>query len=247
MKNKPACILYSGGADSTLAAALMLREHSPVHLLSFKHCRMSQLDKTTHAVQRFREHFGKDAVVHHWVDMTSLWRKISREPPHVSPGCGCHPLFAFLLKPCLACKVAMHQLTLAYCIRWEIPVVADGAHPGGASLFPEQLNEGIRVLQAFYRRYHIDYKNPVYGVDRPDFEIFKQGITGKKNTKDEHLYYSNQFACHVGLLAYIYHYLTRPFDRNKTKTTRLSVDFLERCLRKEKVSETLNQKVEEDE
>lgn len=240
MQPKPACVLYSGGADSTLAAVLMLREYSPVHLLSFKHNHMSQMEKTTEAALRLRKHLGNEAaaVVHYWMDMTPLWRKVSREPPHRSlRGEG---IFSLLLKPCLACKVAMHLLTLSYCLDRKIPIAADGAHPGGAPLFPEQSTQGIDVLRAFYQRHGIRYVNPVYQVERPDFELFDRGITKKKNTKDEHLYYSNQFACHVGLLAYVYHYLTRPFDKNKTKTTRLSIDYLQRCLREEMVPDPLS-------
>jgi tRNA(Ile)-lysidine synthase TilS/MesJ len=228
MKTTPACVLYSGGADSTLAAVRVLEHHAPVHLLSFRHRRMSQLEKTSAAARNLQQRFGRDTIIHRWIDMTPLWQGILAAPPHrsLSPT----GIFALLLKPCLACKVAMHRLTLSYCLEHDIPTAADGAHPDGAALFPEQLEEGIAVVRAFYRRFGIAYETPVYTVDRPDFELFEQGITHKKNTGDEHLYYSNQFACHVGVLAHLHHRLTRPFDKNKAKTFRLSLEFLERGL-----------------
>jgi tRNA(Ile)-lysidine synthase TilS/MesJ len=229
METKPACVLFSGGADSTLAASIISEQYSPVHLLSFKHHHMSQLEKTTQSAHHLQEHFGAGKILHQWIDMTGLWRKMNCEPPQGSlrlPG-----LFALLLKPCLACKVAMHLLTLSYCLAREIKVAADGAHPDGAALFPEQLNEGLDVLREFYRLHGIRYENPVYQVKQPDVELFAQGVTRKKNTKNEHIYYSNQFACHVGLLAYFYHYLTWPFDKNKKKTLQYSMDFLARGLR----------------
>jgi 7-cyano-7-deazaguanine synthase in queuosine biosynthesis len=239
MAANPACVLYSGGADSTMAAVVMLKNHCPVHLLSFKHCRMSQLDKTTLSAENLAGHFGKSSVIHLWQDITLSWCTIKKNPP--STTMNLKGSFALLLKPCLACKVAMHIAALAYCLEKGISRVADGAHPKGAPLFPEQLNEGIEVIRSFYNRCGIAYETPVYGIERPDFDLYNMGITGKKNTGDEHIYYSNQFACHVGLLAYVYHFLTRPFDKDKKITFRMSIDFLEECLSEESIAKMLSQ------
>ncbi|MCP4156213.1 MAG: hypothetical protein GY757_51345 [bacterium] len=228
MNPKKACVLYSGGADSTLAASAMLEKHQTVHLLSFKHNHMSQVEKTTQAADKLIAHFEKNTIVHHWIDMTAAWKALKKEPPNIAAnGRG---VFALLLKPCMACKAAMHLLTVTYCKENDLTVAADGAHPSGAALFPEQLQEGIDVLRNFYQNQNIAYENPVYTIDRPDFQLYEKGISEKKNTKDEHIYYSNQFACHVGLLAYVYHYLSRPFDKDKTKTIRLSIDYFKHCL-----------------
>ncbi len=229
MKQTPACVLFSGGADSTLAAVKIKEHHHPVHLLSFTHNHMSQEGKTNHTAGVLRNHFGEDAFIQHWMDMTTLWRSIRCMPPGKS--LGFRGLFAGLLKPCLACKVAMHRLAVSYCLEHRIPVLADGSHPDGADKFPEQLPEGIECLRAYYQRYDIHYQTPVYDIGRPDFHLFQMGITTKKNTKDEHVYYTNQFACHVGLLAHAYHHLTRPLDRRKRKTFRLSLQFLEQGLK----------------
>lgn len=206
----------------------MLERCSPVHLLSFKHHHMSQLEKTTQSALYLMAQAEPGKILHQLIDMSELWRQLKRVPPRRSlrlPG-----LFAFLLKPCLACKVAMHLLTLSYCLAHEIKIVADGAHPDGASVFPEQLNEGITIITEFYRAQGILYENPVYHIKQPDVELFRRGITKKKYTKNEHIYYTNQFACHVGLLAYLYHFLTWAVDKNKKKTFQYSMDFLTRGL-----------------
>ena len=240
MTNKPACVLFSGGADSTLAAYLVAQDHLPVHLLSFKHCWMSELEKTTRAAQRFKEHVGKNVISHHWCDITPLWRKISSEPVYASlRRCG---LYTMVLKSCVACKVAMHLLTAAYCIEHKIGFVADGAHPKGAELFPEQLDKPIEVLRTFYQQYGIRYENPVYRVDRSDFELFRLGVTEKRNTKDEHLYYSNQFACHVGLIAYLYFYMIRPFTWKRNRTLEMAITFLKKSLLDQPIFDPLNEK-----
>lgn len=230
MENKPACVLYSGGADSTYAAVEMLKKHTPVHLVSYHHHRMSQLEKTSGAAKDLISKYPPGALIHRWVDMSAAWRKINARPPGGSLF-GLSGYFGMLLKPCVSCKVAMHVSTLCYCKEQGIKVVADGAHPGGARLFPEQLEEGIEIISDFYRSHDILYLTPAYDSQHPDRELFEKGITPKKNTKDEHIYYTNQFACHVGLLAYMYHYLTKPFDKNKKNTFRMSLEFLETHLK----------------
>jgi len=211
-----------------LAAVLMLERCRPVHLLSFHHNHMSQLEKTTRSALRLQERFGKEAVLHQWIDMTALWNNIKKESPH--PSIGSEGLFALLLKPCLACKAAMHRLTLDYCQEHGIETAADGAHPDGAILFPEQMSQGLEILGDFYEKKGIHYLNPVYKYKNPDEDLFQRKITVKKKTKNEHIYYSNQFACHVGLLAYLHHFLTLPFDKGKKKTFHLSIEYLERSL-----------------
>lgn len=229
MESKPACVLFSGGADSTYAAVEMLKQHKPVHLLSYHHDRMSQLEKTTCAADRLVSKYPHGTLIHRWVDMSAVWRDINAHPPGRSLF-RLNGYFGMLLKPCVSCKVAMHVLTLKYCLDNGIHVVADGAHPSGARLFPEQLQEGIDIIANFYKNHNISYLNPTYNSQRPDLELYDQGITPKKNTKDEHIYYTNQFSCHVGLLAYLYHFLTIPLDKNKQKTFRISHEFLERQL-----------------
>jgi 7-cyano-7-deazaguanine synthase in queuosine biosynthesis len=210
----PACILFSGGADSTLAAVLTAENHRPIHLLTFRHCHMSQMDKTEKAAARLIEKFGKENVIHRCLDMTDIWRKIGRAKRY----CGFRRsgAYAMVLKTCVACKTAMHLMAAAYCLKNEISHLADGAHPSGSRLFPEQAAGPIETLRVFHREQGIDYSSPVYNIDRPDFMLHDLGISEKRNTKDEHLYYTNQFACHIGLIPYFYWYAIHPlFGRKK--------------------------------
>lgn len=231
MKAKPACVLYSGGADSTHAAYIIGQTHHPLHLVSFRHRFMRQCAKSNRNVARLRKQFGDNAVVHCWIDMDSLWRRIGRNPAYVSfPEYGA---FALVLKSCLACKAAMHLLTAAYCEERKITLVVDGAHPDGAHLFPEQGPEGIAVLREFYHRHGIAYENPVYQIRRPDVELFRHGITDKKNTKEEHLYYSNQFSCHVGLIPYGYYYAVCLLTGGRKRISSHTIRFLRKCLLEE--------------
>lgn len=224
MTTQPACVLFSGGADSTLAASLMAEQFGPVHLLSFKHRHMAQLEKTTASAHHLQERMKGTRFIHRWIDLSDLWTRLLHAPHsgEMKPS----RLFSLLLKPCLACKAAMHLLTLAYCRENNIGTAADGAHPSGANLFPEQLPQGLEIIRAFYQRYGVVYLNPALLIDRPDEELFRRGVTMKKNTKSEHLYYSNQFSCHVGVLAYLHHFLSWPLDKKKEKVLRRSMIFL---------------------
>ena len=228
MTTQPACVLYSGGADSTLAAYLMAKRHKPVHLLSFRHRHMSQTDKTHVNVHKLSAHVGEGVFVHRWLDMHTVWKQVRKQG--ATSQFGRYNLFAATLQPCLACKVAMHLMTAAYCLEHGIKHVADGAHPSGAAKFPEQLAEGVAILTSFYEQHRIAYTCPVYDIARPDEALFEAGVTQKQNTKDEHIYYSNQFACHIGLLAYVYYFASRVVDSRGEKTRHRSLGYFQNAL-----------------
>jgi 7-cyano-7-deazaguanine synthase in queuosine biosynthesis len=230
IQNGPAVVLYSGGADSTMTAFLVGKQHLPLHLVSFKHRYMSQTDKSSVNVKRLRAIFGEDSVIHTWIDMDPLWRVLTSAKYSTFKEWG---LFNIVIKSCVSCKAAMHLSTLNYCEQHQIKLVADGAHPSGAHLFPEQSREGIEFMHGFYESHGIGYQNPVYNIERPDFELFQQGVTEKQNTKDEHLYYSNQFACNVGLFAYFYYFGIRPFDPGKSKINQKTVAYMDNCMVKQ--------------
>ena len=228
--NEPSAVLYSGGADSTMTAYLVGKKRLPLHLVSFKHRYMSQTEKSSVNVKRLRDLFGQNSVVHEWIDMDPLWRRLN-DPKYSS--LKQWGLYTIVIKSCISCKTAMHLSTLDYCRKHGIKFVADGAHPSGANLFPEQTKEGIAFLREFYRSNGITYENPVYEIDRPDFELYKLGVTEKQNTKDEHLYYSNQFACNVGLFAYFYYFGIRPVDPGKRRINEKTISYMDRCMVKD--------------
>jgi len=238
MNSKPGCVLFSGGADSTLAAFLVSQTHQPIHLLTFRHRHMSQLGKSLRNVTRLKKHLGEASMVHRWLDLDPLWNMIHRETGATS--LRQWGSFSLVARSCLTCKAAMHLLAASYCIKSGITFIADGAHPDGATIFPEQLPEGIDVLRSFYQRHGIQYENPVYRIDRPDVRLFELGVTEKKNTKSEHLYYSNQFACHVGLIPYFYSYCLRPLSSKKRSPAGMTIEFLDRCFQGECIGEVLD-------
>jgi hypothetical protein len=134
----------------------------------------------------------------------------------------------------------MHLLAAAYCLEHDIHIIADGSHPSGAALFPEQTDQPLEVLKEFYSKYKIRYEAPVYHISRPDHVLFELGIASKHNTKNERLYYSNQFSCHVGLIAYIYYYFFRFFGTDEYAPKKTTIHFLKYFLLKNPILDPKN-------
>ena len=64
---------------------------------------------------------------------------------------------------CLGCKLAMHVLSLAYCIKNDIHIVADG-YTEYQREYIEQMPEAIEETRKLHEEFGIKYLNPVYAV-----------------------------------------------------------------------------------
>ena len=216
-------ILYSGGPDSTLAALYALDRAKRVHLLTYHHRYMGAIGKHRKVVAELRETFGPERIVVHEQEtdrmlrecyLTGISKKLARYRTFYVPWI------------CGACKMAMHAATIAYNQKHGITLTYCGANRESSRLFPAQMDTYIRVMQEFYRSYGMEYEVPVYDVVATDVETEKRGLKTTKNTKREHVVYSTQHACPIGLLIHAHGRLYyRPF-RGKERARRLSGPFL---------------------
>ena len=54
----------------------------------------------------------------------------------------------------------------------------------------------------FYKGFGMVFSTPVYDIEHTDWELYKKGITPKRNYKNERLIYSNQHTCPFGIFAH---------------------------------------------
>jgi len=118
---------------------------------------------------------------------------------------------------CGACKVAMHQKTIALCKREKIGTLYCGAHEESAAIFPAQMEAVIDDTKEFYARHDVTYESPVYRMGRTDHKLHEMGITEKRNLKDQHVIYSTQHSCVLGMVLHahsrLYYHRIHGVDR----------------------------------
>lgn len=218
----PCAVLFSGGSDSTLAAALMARRFAPVHLLTFDrrtvrggpavYPGLRNLGLSRINAQRLGEVLGRERFVHTVEDTTSLFRRIAVEGL-------ADDLARFgtrlTLLVCMGCKLAMHAHALALCRERGIGHVADGASRAEA-LYPEQNPRVMRRLGELYAEHGIEYANPVYDLagKRSIHDALRrfgiemgappEGLLSARRWREAFLAFDTQAWCLFGLKAAAY-------------------------------------------
>jgi len=174
-------VLYSGGADSTCAAILKLKEFDKVHLITYNRFGLFHVGNATTNAKKLKDKFGQNKFIHITIDLNKLFREVSYA--EYIRNFKKHGFF--LLSTCGLCKLAMHIRTLIYCLDNDIKHVCDGANKN-AIYFPAQMPEVIREIKKMYAFYGIIYTTPIFNFDelkRTDW-IDKLGVddtTKKQN------------------------------------------------------------------
>jgi len=174
-----ASIEFSGGSDSTLAAAIAAERLDRVHLLTFNHKGMKQAEKSSAQTDNLRRVYGEDKIIEYRGDINGLLRNIYfgdylsdivQFGTHVS-------VFS-----CLACKLAMDVEVAVYNITNGVRYVFDGQQRE-KEMWPMQMEEVIALMQDFFAEYGLIYECPVYDVERTDMELFDKGVSDAVDVK----------------------------------------------------------------
>lgn len=166
MKNELA-ILFSGGTDSTLAAALMAEKFEKIHLITYDRFGFFASDNTKLNVLKLQDKFGQDRFIHHIIkiDKITKWIFYERYLYNLKK----HKFF--VLSICGLCKLAMHLRTVIYCLDNGINNVCDGANKG-MNVFPAQMKEVLLMIKDMYAQFGINYINPVFNFEEPQDSSF---------------------------------------------------------------------------
>ncbi len=160
-------VLYSGGTDSTLAAAISAERFRKIHLVTYDRFGLFETENTRGAAQDLMKRFGKDRIRHEILRYDGLFRFTSYENYLAN----LYKHRFFLLSTCGLCKLAMHVRTIVYCIDNKIKHACDGANKG-MDLFPAQMECVLKELKELYGRFGISYSNPVFNYEPPEEDDF---------------------------------------------------------------------------
>lgn len=158
-----ACVQFSGGKDSTLAALVASVFHSgTVNLLVFQHKLIKGVDKTARNVELLTKFFGDRYQLMETdiekplreIYCRDYWRDLKRYGLEIG---------GFF---CGACRTAMHMATVLYCLENQISAVYDGANSSGFDM--SQRPWYVEDLGRFYGEFGITYVAPTLNIRRSD-------------------------------------------------------------------------------
>ncbi len=154
---------YSGGTDSTCAAALVAERFDVVHLLTYKRLGLFQTDNSKLNVAKLKKKYGEDKITHRIIKLNKLYDYVSDER-------FLHYVFRygfFNLSGCGVCKLAIHIRTLLWCLENDIKHACDGS-TRDLYLFPTQIEKINNEIKKMYSHFGVTYETPVYDLDPPD-------------------------------------------------------------------------------
>lgn len=155
-------LLYSGGTDSTLAAAIAAEQFDKIHLITYKRFGLFSVTNPLANVKKLQRRLGRDKFTHTIMPIDKLFKSVSYENFMINLA----KYGFFLLSTCGICKLSMHVRTLIYCLQNNISSVSDGANQG-MLFFPDQMNSVIEETKKMYAKFGINYFNPVFKFEGP--------------------------------------------------------------------------------
>ena len=194
-----ACVLFSGGSDSTLNAALMAEHFGKVHLVTYKHCGITSLENSFQNLENLRKKYGEDKFVHHKMDIDPLFQKFYFKRMFSDLG----KYKSMAIQACGTCKFVMHMQTIMYCLEHGIKYVSDGSAKFYGMVAPNETKPVLEMIKKFYRDFEIEFIiNPAYSIDSSQHALADKGIISREEIDrkmDYQRYKLIQPICHFGI------------------------------------------------
>ena len=184
-------IMFSGGTDSTLAAARMLERFRQVTLLTCDPGYLFFMQNTSVHARALEQHYGRDRVRHVVLPMKDASKQILfGEVSYDLRRYG----FAMASMVCLGCRLSMHAAAIAYCVEQGIPFVADGSVRIQDAI-PEQMASTLARNRRFYfERYGLWHTQPIYDEAASDKALEALGIARQTHLKKQFILF-RWFVC----------------------------------------------------
>jgi hypothetical protein len=161
--NKRIVVLFSGGCDSTLAAAIAAQKYDKVQLVTYYRRGFFKTEENARiGLEKLRDKFGADKFDIAVVSVEKLFKRAQYDNylyyvKKYGPIC---------MSICGLCKLAMDWQTILYCIEHSIADVCDG-NVKEMSVFPTQNMEiALGGIIRLYSDFNINYFNPIYEIGR---------------------------------------------------------------------------------
>ena len=170
--------MYSGGADSSLAACLLADHFPKVFMNTYRRPGFMGMGAPQVHLSRIRRRFSDVEFIHNVMEAGPLYEEVERYRADRRQG------GELVLNTCGHCKVALHWRNLLFCLANDVAFASDGAVVG-AEQFAEQ-NPRILMpeLVRLYGDFGVTLLHPVYnpGIAVED-ALYELGITERRRIK----------------------------------------------------------------
>ena len=193
-------VLFSGGSDSTLVAAMALERFEAVDLLTCQRKLMFFVENTRGSAGTFEERYGPERVDYVLVDINDAFGRIyladfrsdlRRYQTHLT------------LLVCLACKMSMHAAAIVHNLRTGNGHTLDGARRE-TEWYPAQMASVKEQMRQLHAEFGLTLESPVYDTIKTDERIHEMGLVGQKTLKGQFLIHDTQPSCVFGSVAHVY-------------------------------------------
>lgn len=184
LQGKDACVLFSGGSDSSLTAYKTSLEFDKVHLMTYKQFGQIDIENSKKSFKVLNEKFpGK--FIHVITEVSDLFLKIYGKD-YVKNTLKYKTLQMQFV--CFACQACFHISTIIYCLKNGIKDVRDGANTEYEEASPMQIEMVKKEIKNLYGDYGITHASPIYNehkTKRSDEQLYDLGLRPQPNIKDD--------------------------------------------------------------
>ena len=144
-KNTIITLMFSGGIDSTYAAAMLSKQYDTIHLVSYFNSYGNQhIQRTKIRANELNKKFPAK-FIHHTISIDEYLEKIIlnsiQEDYHKYKS-------AFIW--CMGCKIAMHTMSIVFNKKNNITLMTDGSSMDTEEMV-EQMPSSIEKIHNFYK------------------------------------------------------------------------------------------------
>ncbi|SFR67965.1 adenine nucleotide alpha hydrolase family protein [Anaeromicropila populeti] len=214
MKTNDAIVLFSGGIDCSLAACILSEQQYKVHLVHY--INGTSISNSLYQI-RYNELkcvLGDDMISLTELKIPGLFRKLSLS--NIEQDFKKYENNMI----CLGCRMGMHVETIVYALKNNIQTVADGSIHY-QSHFPEQSSAALHLFKQLYKKYGIDFINPVLDIKEKEnvkYRLLDYGISIQ--SMEDTCLFSNTFSksCDENIKAFIAERLDFCYDYIERKS-----------------------------
>jgi hypothetical protein len=166
-----ATVLFSGGADSSVAAIFAIKNHSVITLLTFKNNYELFINRCCRMAERLKVKYRFKSINHKIINNSKIFKLILK---NVFRDNGYQRNLKYML---LVQRAAMYIQTVIYCLENEIKFIYDGSnYKQGRFAFPQR-EEIVVIVKDFFKSYGLLYQCPIYyNSELSEEQLIKEGL-----------------------------------------------------------------------